>query len=240
MSILLLMPPPVLRAESGPHRPGLARVAGFFPGSPVHTHRPTPPAPTVRSLAPELGCPPSARKLFTKGNNSDKGLKLAGSDGKHFVERSVDKRGNRAVKKIGGVKDTEGQGVDCDEKGDPEIAGAEPSRPEAQTATRRARPKWPVFPLCQWPPSCPMAPGLKALKEGTLTNSLGGWISEDRYQTCFPGGSEGKECLQCWRPEFNPWVGKSPWRRKWQPTPVFLPGEFHGQKSLVSYSPWAC
>ena len=36
---------------------------------------------------------------------------------------------------------------------------------------------------------------------------------------------------------FDPWVGKSPWRREWQPTPVFLPGEFHGQRSLVGYSP---
>ena len=34
------------------------------------------------------------------------------------------------------------------------------------------------------------------------------------------------------------WVGKIPWRRKWYPTPVFLPGEFHGQRSLVGYSPW--
>ena len=34
------------------------------------------------------------------------------------------------------------------------------------------------------------------------------------------------------------WVGKIPWRRKWQPTPVFLPGESHGQRSLVGYSPW--
>ena len=34
-----------------------------------------------------------------------------------------------------------------------------------------------------------------------------------------------------------PWVGKIPWRRKWQPTPVFLPGESHGQRSLVGYSP---
>ena len=33
-------------------------------------------------------------------------------------------------------------------------------------------------------------------------------------------------------------VGKIPWRRKWQPTPVFLPGEFHGQRSLAGYSPW--
>ena len=35
------------------------------------------------------------------------------------------------------------------------------------------------------------------------------------------------------RPGFDPWVGKILWRRKWQPTPVFLPGEFHGQRSLV-------
>ena len=45
-------------------------------------------------------------------------------------------------------------------------------------------------------------------------------------------------CLQCGRPEFNPWVGKISWRRKWQPTPVFLPGKCHGQRSLVGYSPW--
>ena len=36
------------------------------------------------------------------------------------------------------------------------------------------------------------------------------------------------------------WVGKIPWRRAWQPTPVFLPGESHGQRSLVGYSPWGC
>ena len=35
----------------------------------------------------------------------------------------------------------------------------------------------------------------------------------------------------------DPWLGKIPWRRKWQPTPVFLPGESHGQRSLVGYSP---
>ena len=45
-------------------------------------------------------------------------------------------------------------------------------------------------------------------------------------------------CLQCRRPRFNPWVGKIPWRRKWQPTPVLLPGKFHGLRSLVGYSPW--
>jgi len=37
---------------------------------------------------------------------------------------------------------------------------------------------------------------------------------------------------------FNPWVEKISWRRAWQPTPVFLPGEFHGQRSLAGYSPW--
>ena len=37
---------------------------------------------------------------------------------------------------------------------------------------------------------------------------------------------------------FDPWVGKIPWRRKWQLTPVFLPGESHRQRSLVGYSPW--
>ena len=45
-------------------------------------------------------------------------------------------------------------------------------------------------------------------------------------------------CLfQCGRPRFDPWVGKIPWRRKWHPNPVFLPGESHGQRSLVGYSP---
>ena len=38
---------------------------------------------------------------------------------------------------------------------------------------------------------------------------------------------------------FNPWAGKILWRRAWQPTPVFFPGDSHGQKSLVGYNPWA-
>ena len=45
-------------------------------------------------------------------------------------------------------------------------------------------------------------------------------------------------CLQCRRPEFNPWVRKIPWRREWLPTPVFLPGVSHGQRGLAGYSPW--
>ena len=54
----------------------------------------------------------------------------------------------------------------------------------------------------------------------------------------FPGGSDGKWAMQCRRPRFDPWVGKIPWRQKWQPTPVLLPGKFHGQRSIVGYSPW--
>ena len=42
----------------------------------------------------------------------------------------------------------------------------------------------------------------------------------------------------CGRPGFNPWVGKIPWRRKWQPTPVSLPGKSHGHRSLAGYSSW--
>jgi len=64
--------------------------------------------------------------------------------------------------------------------------------------------------------------------------------------TCmgFPGGAHGKEPVcQCRRHmthRFNPCVGKIPWRRAWQRTPVFLLGESHGQRSLAGYNPWGC
>ena len=52
------------------------------------------------------------------------------------------------------------------------------------------------------------------------------------------GGSDGEESSrQCRRRRFDPWIRKIPWRRKWQPTPLFLPGESRGQRSLVGYSP---
>ena len=44
-------------------------------------------------------------------------------------------------------------------------------------------------------------------------------------------------CPQGGKPRFDPWVGKIPWRREWLPTPVFLPGEFRGQRRLEGYSP---
>ena len=57
----------------------------------------------------------------------------------------------------------------------------------------------------------------------------------------FCGGLGGKESTcQYRRCRFDPWVRKIPWRREWQPTPVFLPGESHGQRSLAGYSPGGC
>ena len=53
-----------------------------------------------------------------------------------------------------------------------------------------------------------------------------------------PDGSAGKESTCNRRRAFDPWVGKIPWRREWQPTPVFLPEKAHGQRSLAGYSPW--
>ena len=57
-----------------------------------------------------------------------------------------------------------------------------------------------------------------------------------------PRWLSGKEsicqCRRCKRLRFPSWVGRIPWRRKWQLTPVFLPREFHGQRSLMGYSPW--
>ena len=55
----------------------------------------------------------------------------------------------------------------------------------------------------------------------------------------FPVVSDGTaSARQCGRPGLDPWFRKTPWRRKWQPILVLLPGKFHGQRSLVGYSPW--
>ena len=55
-------------------------------------------------------------------------------------------------------------------------------------------------------------------------------ISSDKESAC--------QCRRCKRLGFYPWLRKMPWSRKWQPTPVFLLGKFHGQRSLADYSPW--
>ena len=60
----------------------------------------------------------------------------------------------------------------------------------------------------------------------------------------FSGGASGKEpgcqCRRLKTRRFDPWLGKVPWRKKWQPTPVFLPGKSHGQRSLGGYSTQSC
>ena len=56
-----------------------------------------------------------------------------------------------------------------------------------------------------------------------------------RWQSGKESACQGRRCKRC---GFHPWVRKIPWRRKWQPTPVFLPGKSHGQRSLAGYSPW--
>ena len=55
------------------------------------------------------------------------------------------------------------------------------------------------------------------------------WLS-GKESTC--------QCRRHKRRRFYPWLGKIPWRRKWQPSPVFLPGKSHGWRSLAGYSPW--
>ena len=84
------------------------------------------------------------------------------------------------------------------------------------------------------PPSPPRGPGHVTQEGGGLA---GVWPS---WRGCYglPWWLRGKEsACQCRRRGFDPWVRKIPWRRKWQPPPVFLPGEFHGQRSLVGNSP---
>ena len=79
---------------------------------------------------------------------------------------------------------------------------------------------------------------------GALLENIKAELRGVKARIRLPGLHSGKESA-CWcrrhkRCGFSPWVRKIPWSRKWQPTPLFLPGEFHGQRSLVSYSPWGC
>ena len=79
----------------------------------------------------------------------------------------------------------------------------------------------------------------------TLTSVPNYWKNCTEKLYVFPGGSDGKvpACNEGDLgsiPGFDPWVRKMPWRRKCQSTPILLPGKFHGQRSLVGYSPWGC
>ena len=86
--------------------------------------------------------------------------------------------------------------------------------------------------------------------------SFGGGRGNSHQHTClenlhgqrslagYAGGTSIKEptcqCRRCERHGFDPWVRKIRWRRAWQPIPVYLPGESHGQRNLAGYSPWGC
>ena len=84
-------------------------------------------------------------------------------------------------------------------------------------------------------------PGIQSgmIKKQVITN-----LKSVLEKSGFPSGASGKEpACQCRRHKrhgFDPWARKIPRRRAWQPTPVFLSGESHTQRSLADYSPWSC
>ena len=82
-----------------------------------------------------------------------------------------------------------------------------------------------------------------AMRE-TLVQSLGREVPGEgisytlQYSWASLMGQMVKNPSQCGTSVFSPWVVKIPWRRAWQPTPAFLPGASHGQRSLAGYSLW--
>ena len=66
------------------------------------------------------------------------------------------------------------------------------------------------------------------------------WFPSEVTNADYKQGPQVVQCCQCWTCDFSLWAGKIPQRRKWQPTPVFLPGRCHGQRSLGGHSPWGC
>ena len=67
-----------------------------------------------------------------------------------------------------------------------------------------------------------------------LKKKLSKYFGLARWLSRKESACQYRRCRRC---GFNPWIGKMPWRREWQPTPVFLPGKCHGQRSLAGYSP---
>ena len=117
-------------------------------------------------------------------------------------------------------------------------------RPQPNTAGASLGPAWT---LCPWASLMlmlvsPFGFALKTSKFPLLIwTKKGGLWHDISVPLGFTGGTSSKEpscqCRTHKRHEFDPWVGKIPWRRAWQPTPVFWPGESHGWKSMVGYSP---
>ena len=84
-------------------------------------------------------------------------------------------------------------------------------------------------------------PSTHQLMNGRTNSDLSIYSNILNHKKCMEISSHsGKELAYQYRRyrrhRFDPWVGKIPWRRVWQPTPVFLPREHHGQRSLAGYS----
>ena len=96
-----------------------------------------------------------------------------------------------------------------------------------------------LLPLCIMRILSPLSPFSFTLDSFPLTTVY--WFSYSSGVTRrFAYSSDGGVCLQCGTTGFDPWVRKIPWRRKWQPTPVFLSGKSHERRSLAGYGPWGC
>ena len=97
----------------------------------------------------------------------------------------------------------------------------------------------------EWLPTPVFLPGGFQAKRSLAAYSSCGKELKTSDQIGLPRWHSGEESTcqfrKCRRPQrhrFDPWVGKIPWRKKWQTTPVFLAKKFQGQRSLASYSPW--
>ena len=110
------------------------------------------------------------------------------------------------------------------------------SVPGVEDALEKGKVPTPVF----WPGEFQGLHSPWGHKESHMTEQLS--LSLSWVIVGFPGSASGKEpTRQCRRLKihgFNPWVRKIPWRRVWQSTPVFLPGESHGWRSLAVHTPW--
>ena len=91
----------------------------------------------------------------------------------------------------------------------------------------------------KWQPTPVFLPGESQGQRSLVGCRPWGRLKQLSSSSNVPRCLSGKEpTCQCRRCGFNPWIGKIPWKRKWQPTPVFLPGKSYGQRSLAGSSPW--
>ena len=82
--------------------------------------------------------------------------------------------------------------------------------------------------------------GLASILKFTLWLQYSHCNSSHQASQVAQGKESSQQCKEMWRGRFSPWVGKIPWSRQWQRTPVLFPGKFQGQKSLLGFSPWGC